>query len=112
MLRGLIVLSSVALSVGVSGCGRGKDTTPPSFGSACAADGDCMAPFTCMGGQATPHSCTKTCSTDADCPRYHWSPPCLPHIDTDVKSSCGNDGLCRAFIACQYPESDDGPDGN
>lgn len=93
----------VALMAVVCGC-RGSDTTPPTFGSACRTDDDCKAPFTCIGGQATPHSCSMRCIKDGDCPRYHWSPPCT-NIDRDVQAEC-RDEICHAFIACQVaPDS-------
>lgn len=93
------LIVGVAITV-CSACGRQADTTPPSFGDSCSTDDDCKPPFTCIGGQASPHSCSKPCASDSDCPSYHWSPPCSSSIDTDVQSSCG-DGYCHAFIACQ-----------
>jgi hypothetical protein len=101
------LLTGVAV-VALWSCGRGADTTPPTFGAACTTDDDCKAPFSCIGGQASPHSCSKPCTDARDCPRYHWSPACAPDIDVDVQSECA-DGYCHAFIACQGG-SDSGTD--
>jgi hypothetical protein len=95
----IIIVLAVVVGSACSGCGREPDTTPASFGAACTTDADCVAPFTCIGGQRSPHSCTKACVTDADCPRYHWSPWCDTNIDADVQSTCSA-GVCHAFIAC------------
>ncbi|HEY5090824.1 MAG TPA: hypothetical protein VIK30_12685 [Polyangia bacterium] len=95
----------------LAGCGRKPDTTPPSFTAACADDTGCIAPFTCIGGQRSPHSCTEACATDADCPKYHWSPPCAPDVDIDVQATC-YDGICHGFIACDSSVVEAGADGN
>src|SRR6185436_19542492 len=110
--RASMVCAGVLVAVAtLAGCGRKPDTTPPSFGAACVTDADCIAPFTCIGGQRSPHSCTKACSTDVDCPTYHWSPPCVPDVDRDVQSTC-SDGICHAFIACDSSSVDAGTDGS
>jgi hypothetical protein len=95
------MLIGMAMLIGV-GCHRSDpDTTPPSFGQRCQSDLDCVAPYTCIGIQLTPHNCSKTCNTDADCPAYHWNPPCgETDFGGDVQSHCV-DGVCLAYIACQ-----------